>query len=976
MSYTDFRRRSARPDPVGPAPQPNTPPRPNQPRPIQPEQPQQPDQPGTNNGGDIIKFKVSNGKSRKLRDLVAFGLPSSKARALRNRFTPKFKGGRFSLGVPELDDSVYSELKIVKRSTATKEKVDKREADWRNVQFKVLDVVRPLLFIWQSTNDQETKKAAKAAIRLWGHAHFSLTSFRRKNVLKQTHPKFLSLLKKEKNFNKKELDALFGDTFLGQMVKAARDENTLRAATGRRGGPNLRSERGNRGRGGSNRGGHNSFPNNGSNADPDNSSGGQSGRGHQGGERNGFQNQRYLSFFPHVECAQPVGGRLKFFADNWLLVSKDPWILEVVSNGLKIDFSSEPVQTFLPRTVTLSDKETEICDQEIASLLAKNAISLSQEPQASSFLSSFFIIPKKGGKFRPVHNLKALNRFVVYRHFKMEGSGMLKHLVRQGDWFVKIDLKDAYLTVPIHPSHHRFLQLQWRDVLYQFTCLPFGLSSAPWAFTKLLKPVVAYLRKRGIRLIIYLDDMLIIGSDRASLIRDFQFVKSLLESLGFLVNMEKSVGTPAQQMEFLGLIVNSVDLSVSIPKDKLESIMQLCTDALSKVNISIREIAVILGKFAWATLAVPFAQAHYRALQSYYITSSRVFDLKALVCLPDPAREDLSWWVKNLSSCNGKPLRQNDPDLIIYSDASLSGWGGCCNGVTARGPWTSTDRLKHINELELTAAFHCIRSFASCAAGMSILLQLDNASAVAYINKRGGSRSDKLNRVALEIINWCENRRLDVQAVYLPGCLNFIADRESRRETDSSDWRLSPAIFSSLASKWEMSLDLFASAWNTQLESFVSWFPQPGALRMNAMAFRWTGLKAYAFPPFALIKDCLFKLRQEQAEIVLICPLWPSQPWFPLLLELAVEIPFILSPSQELLVSAEGLPHPLVESGSIILTAWKLSGVTTRTRAFRQEWSTCSWREFVQPHNLLTNQPGRLGVIGVFNGVPIPCQLL
>ncbi len=161
--------------------------------------------------------------------------------------------------------------------------------------------------------------------------------------------------------------------------------------------------------------------------------------------------------------------------------------------------------------------------------------------------------------------------------------------------------------------------------MYQYTCLPFGLSSAPWAFTKLLKPVVAYLRKRGIRLIIYLDDMLIIGSDRASLIQDFQFVKSLLESLGFL---------DGSQMEFLGLIVNSLHLSVSLPKDKLESIIQLCTDALSKVNVSIREIAVILGKFAWATLAIHFAQAHYRALQSFYITSpwnSAVDD----ECLPD-----------------------------------------------------------------------------------------------------------------------------------------------------------------------------------------------------------------------------------------------------------------------------------------------------------------------------------------------------
>ena len=88
-------------------------------------------------------------------------------------------------------------------------------------------------------------------------------------------------------------------------------------------------------------------------------------------------------------------------------------------------------------------------------------------------------MPKRDGGLRPVINLKALNRFFVEEHFKMEGFHMVKDLVQPGDWLAKIDLKDAYFLVPVHPSHQKFLQFQWQDSLYQFQCLPFDQSCAP-----------------------------------------------------------------------------------------------------------------------------------------------------------------------------------------------------------------------------------------------------------------------------------------------------------------------------------------------------------------------------------------------------------------------------------------------------------------------------------------------------------------
>lgn len=142
-------------------------------------------------GNDVIELKISRGKSKKLRKLVKFGLSNARVSAPRNRFSPKFQSGKCKVGVTELDDAFYEKLKIVKLSMKLKENIDSRGTDWREVQFKVLDIVRPILFIW-GTSKVSGKKAAKAAIRLWAHAHFSITALRRKNILKQTHPTHMS----------------------------------------------------------------------------------------------------------------------------------------------------------------------------------------------------------------------------------------------------------------------------------------------------------------------------------------------------------------------------------------------------------------------------------------------------------------------------------------------------------------------------------------------------------------------------------------------------------------------------------------------------------------------------------------------------------------------------------------------------------------------------------------------------------------
>lgn len=210
----------------------------------------------------------------------------------------------------------------------------------------------------------------------------------------------------------------------------------------------------------------------------------------------------------------------------------------------------------------------------------------------------------------------------------------------------KLDLKDAYFTIPIHSEDQSFLQFKWKNTPFQFICLPFGLSSAPWVFTKLLKPVVAYWRQQGIRLIIYLDDILILNQSRESLEGQLVVVSNLLDSLGYIINKDKSHTIPTQEIEFLGLLIDSTSVSLKLTDAKQDAIIKWCKDAIKKDSLSLREIASVLGRFIWAVWAIPFSQAHYRNIQNSYINGLRLDneELKSKISLNRGAREDLSWW--------------------------------------------------------------------------------------------------------------------------------------------------------------------------------------------------------------------------------------------------------------------------------------------------------------------------------------------
>ncbi|XP_044147245.1 uncharacterized protein LOC122935540 [Bufo gargarizans] len=579
---------------------------------------------------------------------------------------------------------------------------------------------------------------------------------------------------------------------------------------------------------------------------------------------------------------------------------------------------------------------------------------------------------------RPVINLRALNSVVRYRHFKMEGIHLLRDLLVPGDWMVKLDLKDAYLTVPIAAASRDLLRFRWGDEVWRFTCLPFGLSSAPWCFTKLLRPVMAWLRCRGVRLIVYLDDILVMHQCQSTLLQHLQWTSQLLTDLGFLLNPEKSILTPSRQMEFLGFTVDSVSESLSLPMAKLRAIRKELRHALAATSLSLRHLARIIGLLASSIQAVFPAPLYYRALQRLKIAHLRAGATFAdLVVMDQEAREELRWWIDNLEAWNGRAIFGFQPDFVVESDASLKGWGAHCQGISTGGRWSEEESRLHINALELLAGSFAIRSFSNGMAHACIRLRMDNVSAVRYVNHLGGTQSATLARLAKEFWSYCLSRDLMVQAEYLPGLHNYRADWSSRYFTDGSDWRLAPETFCSISAIWgPCTIDLFASRLNTHLPRFFSWRPDPEAEAVDAFLQNWASALHYAFPPFAMIPRMLLQTRRQMAELVVVVPFWGTQAWYPMLLELLVDVPLLLPVRTDLLLGPLGVPHPLLVDGSLQLLACRISGLPERSREFRRRLDA-SWITLglPAPENL-TGRLGDLGLTGAWNRTLIPFRRL
>ena len=570
---------------------------------------------------------------------------------------------------------------------------------------------------------------------------------------------------------------------------------------------------------------------------------------------------------------------------------------------------------------------------EISSLIAKRAIrKLEPSEQLSGFYSRYFIVPKKDGGYRPILDLRMLNRCLKNLTFKMLSPARVLQAVSKGLWFTTLDLKDAYFHVPIHPSHWKYLRFAFEGEAYEYQVLPFGLSLAPRTFTKCMDAVLEPLSSRGVQVLNYLDDWLLCAASRTQAARDTSLLLSHIRELGLVVNEKKSHLSPSQDVVFVGMAIDSSLMRASLPAKRVDTILSFLQRFRLGHTVTVRDCQRLLGLLTAASSLVPLGLLHLRPLQRWFNAHKlhlRKHRHRRLLVTGSCVLALNRWRARSFLE-SGRALSRMTRRELVCTDASLLGWGAVYRGMAASGRWSLPWSAQHINVLELRAVRLALQHFLQYLEGRHVLVRSDNTSVVAYINHQGGLRSHRLHEMTRELLVWAHARFLSLRAAYVPGGLNTAADMLSRDGPREGDWRLHPQVVQQLwASFGRAQVDLFASQENTHCPSWFSLAGPPGPLGLDALSHDWPQTRLYAFPPFPLIQPTLDRVALGGHWLLLIAPRWPRRPWFRVLLSLVVGTPWQLPRRPDLLSQAQGVlwhPHP----DRLQLWAWPLRGTGGR----------------------------------------------
>ena len=388
-----------------------------------------------------------------------------------------------------------------------------------------------------------------------------------------------------------------------------------------------------------------------------------------------------------------------------------PWVLHVdtVMNGYVLPLLMEPTVYTRPNQQSALD-EAEFVDTAVSELLGGGYIEkVVYTPRVCSPLS---VVCNGVGKKRLVVNLRHVNQCLWKQKFKYEDLRVALMLFNPGEWMFTFDLKAGYHHIEIVPHHHTFLGFAWRSDHYVFTVLPFGLSSTPYAFTKIMRPLVRWWRSKGIGIVVYLDDGICAVESEQQALKTSGLVQDSLRQAGFVA---KSFWSPSQKVQWLGFNVDLLVGCITVPDKKIIALQNMLQSLVGKNCIKAKQLASLVGKIISMNLALgPVARLMTRGL--YALLQTRFAWCDGLQPTPE-AEVELTFWAESLVSYNAQPIwRSPGAVRVVFSDASDVGYGGYTveHGMhTAHGNWLPEEAQQSSTWRELVAVHRVLEAIAS-----------------------------------------------------------------------------------------------------------------------------------------------------------------------------------------------------------------------------------------------------------------------
>lgn len=505
---------------------------------------------------------------------------------------------------------------------------------------------------------------------------------------------------------------------------------------------------------------------------------------------------------PQVVLDHPVSTPLQ--VDAWeQALARHPdreWVQALLSgirHGFRIGLQSTAQCRSTTKNAPSALTQGQVVDQFIAKQIAQGYMlgPFTQEESPGVTTSKLAVIPKKTpGQWRVIVDLSSpaqhsvndnLRRDLTHvAYSSVEDAVLLVHFLGRSALLAKVDLKDAYRMVPVHPRDRSYLGVCWREQVYVDTQLPFGLASAPAIFSALAEALEWILRSRGVTNIVhYLDDYLIGGAPSSGECAEaLQVTLRICEELGVPLSPDKVEG-PTTSLVFLGIVLDSTRLQVSLPPDKLSRLRAMLQEFVqAKVVRDYRAFDSLVGHLVHATKVLPLGKAFLNQL----FALKRTMDpgSNPIRRLNLAARADVAWWLLQCQDWSGSSASQflllEQPSHHLYTDASGS-WG--CGAWSLphwlQVPWQDELQGASIALKELVPVVVAAALWGAEWSGSYVMCHSDNSAVVAQVNRLHAR--DPLAAHLLRCLAYFQAQaEFRIRAIHLPGHLNAGADDLSR----------------------------------------------------------------------------------------------------------------------------------------------------------------------------------------------------
>lgn len=591
-----------------------------------------------------------------------------------------------------------------------------------------------------------------------------------------------------------------------------------------------------------------------------------------------------MNFEPdYAEEGQNVKGRLKSRISFWEKIGANETIIDILKNGYKIPFLETP-EPSVSRNNKSALENMDFVEQSVNDLLKNGCVV--ETPFIPHTVNPLSVSKNKQGKKRLILDLRKINKYLWKDKFTFEDWKIGIEYFQKDAFCFKFDLSKSYHHIDIFPQHQQFLGFCVNGKYYCFTVLAFGLSSAPFCFSKCLREMVKYWRNYGIKIIMFLDDGFSTNKTLQLASADAIFVRQSLIQAGFVINNEKSIWAPVQMIEWIGIFWDSIEFSISIPMRRIEDCLLQFSTLLSNMPfVTARILAQCTGKIM--SLSPVFGNITRLMTRYLYmeIETRKSWNFVYELQSTSSCITEINFWRDNIVLLNKRYLSVYNPTYtLVYSDASNLGPGSYivnCRDSVYRSLWSESEKHKSSTFREVKAVRLALRAYGDILQGRTVKWFSDSQSCVKVI--QAGSTKSDLQLESLKFFDLCIKWNIDLRIQWVPREQNDIADTISKMG-DTDEWEVTVEFFDFMNELWgPYDIDRFASHRNRKVQRYNSKFIDFETEAVDAFTQFWGHSNNWLTPPIRLVTRTIFHLLHCKASGTIIVPKWPSCSFWPIL---------------------------------------------------------------------------------------------